>query len=108
METKVRAEANVAIPPGMLLKDELAARGMSQHQLAAAMGRPVNTINAIIAGRKAITARTAVELERALDISARTWLHLESTYRLALERGYPAVGPKDYFEALEDVEVPGS
>ena len=96
METSVRLEANVAIPPGMLLKDELAARGMSQRQLAASIGRLANTVSALIAGQKALTARTAVELEQALDVPAHLWLHLEATYRLALERGHPSVSTKDY------------
>ena len=96
METSVRLEANVAIPPGMLLKDELAARGMSQRQLAVSMGRPPNTVSALIAGRKALTARTAVELEQALDVPAHLWLHLESHYRLALERGRPSASTEDY------------
>ena len=96
METKAQLEANVAIPPGMLLKDELDARGMSQRQLAISMGRPANTVGALISGHKALTARTAVELERALDIPAHLWLHLEATYRLALERGYPFISPSEY------------
>ncbi len=72
-----------------MLNDELEARGMSQRQLAASMRRPVNTVNAIIHGRKAITARTAVELEGALGTPAYLWLRAEADYQLALERGFP-------------------
>ena len=56
------------------------------------MGRPVNTVNAIVLGRKAITAATAVDLERVLGISAGLWLRLEASYRLALERGHAVMG----------------
>lgn len=47
------------------------------------MGRPVNTINEIINGKKAITAATAVQLEAVMpEIAARFWLNLETDYQL--------------------------
>lgn len=79
-------QSNAVIPPGMLIRDELAARGMSQRQLAVAMNRPVNAINEIVLGRKAITPKTALGLERVLEIPAHIWVRLEADYRLALER----------------------
>ena len=79
-------ESNAVIPPGLFIRDELAARGLNQRRLAAAMGRPVNTLHEIIVGKKAITPRTALELERELEIPAHIWVCLEADYRLALER----------------------
>ena len=87
MVTSERIESDVAIPPGLLIRDELAARDMSQRQLAMAMGRPVNTVNEIVAGRKAITPKTALGLERVLEIPAHIWVRLEADYRLTLEKG---------------------
>ena len=87
MATDLIGESNAAIPPGLLIRDELAARGMSQRKLAATMKRPVNTINEIVSGRKAITPRTALGLEQVLEVPAHVWLRLEADYRLALERG---------------------
>ena len=72
--------------PGRLLTVTLEGAGMSQRQLAKAMNRPPNTISEIIQGRKSITAKTAIELEEVLGTPARTWLHAEADYRLALER----------------------
>ena len=88
MATKheTRLESDAAIPPGLLIRDEIAARGMSQRQLAGAMRRPVYAVHAIISGRKAVTARTALELEQVLEIPAHIWVRLEADYRLALER----------------------
>jgi plasmid maintenance system antidote protein VapI len=40
---------------------------------------PFQTVNAIINGRKAITSRTARELEAALGPSAELWLNLETS-----------------------------
>ena len=74
------------IPPGEVLQEELAARNMTQQDLARAMGRPPRAINEIIHGRKALTTRTALELEKVLGVSAQLWLRLEASYRLALER----------------------
>ena len=86
MATDLTGESNAAIPPGLLIRDELAARGMSQRKLAVAMKRPVNTINEIVSGRKAITPKTALGLEQVLEVPAHVWLRLEADYRLALER----------------------
>ena len=74
------------IPPGDILAQELDARGMSQRQLAAQMGRPQQAINEIIRGRKALTAETALDLERVLGTPASVWVRLEGDYRLALAK----------------------
>ena len=50
------------------------------------MGRPLQVIDQIINGRKAITARTARELEAALGTSAETWMNLETGYRLYIAK----------------------
>lgn len=77
---------DVLSPPGQLLEEELAARGMTQKDLAQQMGRPAQAINEIIRGKKALTAETALQLERVLGIPAYLWVRLEGEYRLALAR----------------------
>jgi HTH-type transcriptional regulator/antitoxin HigA len=72
------------ISPGEILEEELQARGWSQRDLAAVLGRPVQVVNEIIAGKKAITPETAMALSEALGTSADYWLGLESRYRLDL------------------------
>src|SRR5450830_1003108 len=86
METK-RMSATMPRPfrpvkPGELLQEELDARGWTQGDLAAILDRPVQAVNEIIAGKKAITPETAVALSRALGTSAEYWLRLDSLYRL--------------------------
>jgi HTH-type transcriptional regulator / antitoxin HigA len=83
MDKHVPAEV---FPPGEFLRDELEARGWTQSELATIMGRPVQTINAIIGGRKKITPETAQGLADALGTTAAFWLNLESAYRLSLVR----------------------
>ena len=93
VEASRRGEIRIApglsldpVPPGATLRQELAARGMSQRKLARAMGRPVQAVNRIVLGRKALTPRTALELESVLGVPAELWTRLEADYRLALER----------------------
>jgi HTH-type transcriptional regulator / antitoxin HigA len=76
-----RAVAEV-FPPGDFIREELEARGWTQSDLAAILGRPFQTVNGIINGRKAITSRTARELEAALGPSAEFWMNLETSYQL--------------------------
>ncbi len=72
-------------PPGDHIREEIEDRGWTQGDLARIMGRPVQVVNEIINGRKAITARTARELEAALGPSAELWMNLETSYRLYKE-----------------------
>lgn len=83
MVTKTDAFPNVAIPPGEYLAEEIKARGISQTELARRTGRPLNAINEIVNGKKAITAETALQLEEVMpEIQARFWLNLETDYQL--------------------------
>ena len=70
-----------AIPPGDLLADTLAAKGISQTELAKRTGRPVQALNEIIKGKKEITPETALELERVLGTPAYIWLNLERDFQ---------------------------
>jgi addiction module HigA family antidote len=74
-----------AFPPGDLIRRELEHRGWTQGDLARIMGRPLQIVNQIINGSKAITARTARELEAALGPEAQFWMNLETSWRLYIE-----------------------
>lgn len=76
-------EGATVLPPGEVLKEELEARGWAQVELAEIMGRPTKAINEIIAGKKAITPETAVQLAEALGTSAALWMNLETQYQLS-------------------------
>ena len=84
MATKTVAYPNVAIPPGEYLAEEIEARGMTQKELARRMTRPLNAINEIVNGKKAITAETALQLEEVMpEIPAKFWLNLEIDYQIS-------------------------
>ena len=83
---KLGALSDLPIPPGDVLEEELEARGMTQKELAARLGRPPQAVNEIIKGKKAITPETAIGLEKVLGIDAQFWTGLESDYRMVLAR----------------------
>ena len=96
-----RVSTDAVVSPGETLRAELAARGLSQRKLAKAMGRPVNAINEIVLGKKSLTPKTALELERVLEVPAHIWVRLEADYRLALARAETTE------ESTSDAPLPG-
>ena len=70
------------VPPGEILKEELDSRGWTQGDFAEITAKPLQTINTIISGKRAITPDTAVLFSRALKTSPEFWLNLESAFRL--------------------------
>ena len=88
MTTDGRGEvySDLTIPPGETLADEIDVRGMTQTELAARLGRPVQVVNEIIRGKKAITDDTALGLEKVLGIPAAFWVNLEQNYRMTRAR----------------------
>jgi len=73
-------------PPGEFIREELEARDWTQSDLARILGRPLQAVNMIINGRKAITPETAIELAAAFGTSAELWMNLETAYRLRHSR----------------------
>jgi HTH-type transcriptional regulator/antitoxin HigA len=71
-----------AFPPGDFVREELEFHGWTQQELADRMGRPFQTVNAIVNGRKQITAETALQLEEAFGSPATYWMNLESLWKL--------------------------
>ena len=82
--TRQKIIPDTAIHPGELLAEEIDARGMTQRELALAMGRPPQVISEIVRGRRGISAETALQLEAALGTAAHIWVGLDVDYRLAL------------------------
>jgi HTH-type transcriptional regulator / antitoxin HigA len=85
-KTRASIDSDLAIHPGVTLAEELEAREMTQKALAEAMDRPVQVVNEIANGKKAVTAETALQLERVLDIPACFWMNLQTDYDLTVAR----------------------
>jgi len=86
MTQKINYNADIAIHPGVTLKETLEALGMSQKELAQRAGLAIQTINKIVKGIDPITPETAVKLERVLGISASFWNNLDRNYQETIAR----------------------
>lgn len=72
--------------PGEVLKDEIEARGITQRQLAKSIGLTYSVVNEILNGRRALTAKTALMFEAALDIPADALMYLQMKYNMQTTR----------------------
>ncbi|PTQ92362.1 addiction module HigA family antidote [Paraburkholderia sp. GV068] len=71
------------IHPGEILRSEfLEPLGMSVNALALALRVPAPRINDVVRGKRAISADTALRLERYFGASAQFWLNLQIAYDL--------------------------
>ena len=85
-ENSVRKRPIYPIHPGEILADELAELNTSPTELARELHVPANRISQLVAGKRAMTADTALRLERWLGVSAAFWLNLQKRYELDLAR----------------------
>src|SRR3989442_6201527 len=75
------------VTPGEMLKDEfLTEYGLSQNQLAKAVGISPNRIAEIVNNRRRITADTALRLSLYFGNSPEFWMNLQSHYDLKVAR----------------------
>ena len=72
------------IHPGQILADELVELEMTAAELARAIHVPSNRLYQIIAGRRSMTADTALRLEQWLGVEAAFWMNLQKSYELEL------------------------
>ena len=71
------------IHPGeILLEDFMKPLDLSSNALAKRLHVPPNRISMVVAGKRDITADTALRLERAFGSSAEFWLNLQTRFEL--------------------------
>ena len=75
-----------AVPPGWIIEERPAARGMSHAEFARRCGRSPKLIGEIISGKVPIAPKTALQFEKVIGVDARIWLEVEADYRLHQER----------------------
>ncbi len=80
------------IHPGEFLADELRELGISAAELARIIRVPANRISQVVAGKRNITADTALRLGRYFGTGPQIWLNLQQAYELDLAR--QEVGPE--------------
>jgi addiction module HigA family antidote len=88
-------------PGDTLREDYLKPLRISTATLAAALALPLARAAAIIKGRRAIDADTALRLARYFNTTAKFWLNLQNSYDLAktaetkIDKITRAVTPRD-------------
>jgi addiction module HigA family antidote len=78
--------ARTPIHPGEILGDELEEIGLSAKKLADLIEVPPNRLYQLLAGKRNITADTALRLGQYFGMSAGFWMNLQSSYELDLAR----------------------
>jgi len=82
---KNAAQVLPPVHPGEILAEEfLSPLGMSARALAAAIDVTPARISDIIAGRRGVTADTALRLARYFGTTPQVWLNLQVDYDLAI------------------------
>src|SRR5712692_8471034 len=69
------------IHPGEVLREDyLIPLGMTSYALAKGLGMTATAVGEILAGKRRITAATALRLARFFNSSAQLWLNLQAAY----------------------------
>ena len=79
------------IHPGEILGNELKKIGIAGTELARQLKVPENRITQIVAGKRSITADTALRLGKWFGTTPAFWLNLQNQYDLWKERDNPAL-----------------
>ena len=78
-------------PGVVLLKDFLEPLGMTQMELARSIGVSVQRINTLIAGKRGITAASALLLSQKFKTTPEFWMNLQNAW--------------DLYEAAQDLKL---
>ena len=83
-EGKKFATDGSSVHPGKILQSVLEDYGLSQKELAIAIGKPSPIVNDIIKGKRNINPELAVLLEVVLpDISAADWMSMQTQFDIS-------------------------
>ena len=69
--------------PGEYIRAELEAHGLTQVDFARILGRPVQFVSELLAGKRSITPETAIGLASAFGTNPQLWLTREAAYQLS-------------------------
>ena len=73
------------IKPGEVLREDFMDQlGISINKLSRDLSVPPNRISEIVNGKRAITADTALRLQRYFGVEAQFWLNLQTEYDLRM------------------------
>ena len=73
-----------AVHPGEILNEELQELGVSPTEFARQIDVPPNRIGQIIAGKRSVTADTALRFGHWFGVEAQFWLNLQTQFDLII------------------------
>jgi addiction module HigA family antidote len=85
------------IPPGEILREDfMKPLELSINALARDIDVPPNRISEIVAGKRAITADTALRLGKYFEVAPEIWVGLQADYdiRVAKQTTWPKIEPR--------------
>ncbi len=71
-----------AVHPGEILADELEEFGVTPTAFARQIGVPANRVSRIIAGKRSVSADSALRFGRWFGVEPQFWLNLQSQFDL--------------------------
>ena len=74
------------VHPGLLLKEEIEYRGVTQKQLAQQMGVSYSVLNEILNGKRPISVEYALYLEVVLGVDAQLRIQMQADYNLQVAK----------------------
>ena len=73
-----------AVHPGEILKEELEELGVSPTEFARQIDVPPNRVGQIIAGKRSVSADTALRFGHWFGVEAQFWLNLQTQFDLII------------------------
>lgn len=88
------------IHPGMVLKEELEAKGLSNKEFASTIGMPASVLSDILNGKRSVTPDIAILLEASLGRDAADWLALQAARDIEI-----AKNKEEFLKKQQDIET---
>ena len=88
------------IHPGMVLKEDMEAKGLSNKEFASTIGMPASVLSDLINGKRNITPDIAVLLESTIGRDAAYWLALQAARDIEV-----AKEKEDFKRKQQDIET---
>ena len=79
------------VHPGLLLKEEIEYRGITQKTLAKQMGVSYTVLNEVLNGKRPISVEYALYLEAVLGIDAQLWIQMQADYNFQVAKSDKAI-----------------
>ena len=85
--------------PGLVLKEELEARGISQKKFSEVLSVPYTQLNEILNGKRPVTTDFALMMEAALGVNPELLINMQVRYNMSV-----AMQKKPLLSRLGDIK----